>query len=197
MPTNDFAELVRRIRAGDQLAAAELVRQYEPEIRREVRLWLRSRDPRLRRAFESMDIWQSVLASFFPRAAIGEYDLNDPSQLLNLLKSMARNKLIDQVKYQRRQCRDIRRAQSIGPEHLEVAGDDSPSQEVAGQELLQEIRDRLTEEERRLAELRVAGQEWTAIAAELGGTAEGRRKQLARAADGVLRELGLEGAPLD
>jgi RNA polymerase sigma-70 factor (ECF subfamily) len=194
MTTNDFAELVRRIRAGDQCAAEELVRQYEPEIRREVRLWLRSHDPRLRRAFDTMDICQSVLASFFLRAAVGEYDLSDPHQLLKLLKSMVRNKLVDQAKYQRRQRRDIRRAQSIGPEHLEVAGDDSPSQEVAGQELLQEMRNRLSEEERRVADLRAGGQEWTAIAAALGGTAEGRRKQLARAADRVLRELGLEGA---
>ncbi len=35
-----FADFMRRIRAGDEQAAAELVRQYEGLIRREVRLHL-------------------------------------------------------------------------------------------------------------------------------------------------------------
>lgn len=33
----DFADFLRRIRAGDDLAAMELVRRFEPLIRREVR----------------------------------------------------------------------------------------------------------------------------------------------------------------
>src|SRR5438093_23624 len=35
-----FPELVRRVRAGDEDAAAELVRRYEPAIRRSIRLRL-------------------------------------------------------------------------------------------------------------------------------------------------------------
>ena len=42
-----------------------------------------------------------------------------------------------------------------------------------------------------LAERRVLGRTWEEIAQELGGTPEGRRKQLARALDRVMRELGL------
>ena len=34
----NFAEFLRRIRSGDEAAAEELVRLYEPLIRREVRL---------------------------------------------------------------------------------------------------------------------------------------------------------------
>ena len=44
MAENDsFQALLRRVRAGDQEAAAELVRQYEGEIRRAVRLRLDTR----------------------------------------------------------------------------------------------------------------------------------------------------------
>ncbi len=86
-----FAEFVRRIRAGDDTAAEELVRRYEPLIRREVRL--RIEDDRLNRAFDSIDVSQSVLASFFVRAAVGQYDLDRPDQLTRLLVAMARNKL--------------------------------------------------------------------------------------------------------
>ena len=40
-----------------------------------------------------------------------------------------------------------------------------------------------------LAELRADGCEWTEIASRLGGTAEARRKQLARAVDRVEQQL--------
>ena len=86
-----FAEFVRRIRAGDATAAAELVRRYEPVVRLEVRV--RLGDPRLRRAFDSMDVCQSVLASFFVRAAAGQYELGGPGDLVRLLVAMARRKL--------------------------------------------------------------------------------------------------------
>src|SRR5260370_33028367 len=62
-----FAVFLDRIRAGDEQAAVELVRQYEPVIRREVRL--RLHDPRLYRAFDSTDNSPSRLTRFFVRAA--------------------------------------------------------------------------------------------------------------------------------
>src|SRR5947207_2363367 len=104
---NTFPEWIRRIRAGDQQAAAELVRQNEPLIRREVRLHLEDRG--LCRLFDSMDVCQSVLASFFVRTAAGQYDLQCPEQLVKLLVTMARNKLISEARRQRRQRRDHRR----------------------------------------------------------------------------------------
>ncbi len=58
-----FADVIRRIRAGDDQAARELVERYEPLIRCEARL--RLRDPRLYSRFDWTDICQSVMASFF------------------------------------------------------------------------------------------------------------------------------------
>ena len=58
---------------------------------------------------------------------------------------------------------------------------ETPSQIVANRELLQKFREQLSEEERRLADLRAAGLDWAAVAAQMGGTPEGRGKQLARA----------------
>src|SRR5262249_13616623 len=48
-----FQDLMRRVRAGDPAAASELVRQYEGEIRRVIRVRL---DARLGRVLDSMDI---------------------------------------------------------------------------------------------------------------------------------------------
>jgi len=183
---------MRRIRAGDAQAATDLVRRYESAVRLEIRV--RLRNSRLRRVLESMDVVQSVLASFFVRAAAGQYDLDRPEQLLKLLVAMARNKIADQARKERAQCRDNRRIEEVNPADVEVAaGGASPSQMVAGEELLQEFRQRLSAEERQLAELRAQNCGWAEIAAELGGTPQGRRMQLTRAIERVARQLGLEG----
>ena len=188
---SDFQDLIRRVRAGDEAAATELVRSYEPAIRRAVRI--RLADTRLARAFDSMDICQSVMASFFVRAALGQYELNAPDQLLRLLATMARHKLADQVDRERAECRDNRRVEEGSAETREVmTAASSPSRQVAARELLQEVRRRLSPEERQLLELRNQGLDWSAIAAQLGGSAEALRKRLARATDRVARELGLD-----
>jgi RNA polymerase sigma-70 factor (ECF subfamily) len=186
-----FAEFLRRVRAGDEEAARELVRKYEAAIRLEVRLRLRQRQ--LRRYFDSMDICQSVLGSFFVRAALGQFDLDRPEELFNLLVTMTRNKLAYQVRKERAKSRDCRRVADVPVQEVEAeAGGPGPGQMAAGREALEQFRARLSAEERRLADLRAQGLAWAEIAQSLGGTAQARRMQLARAADRVARELGLE-----
>jgi RNA polymerase sigma-70 factor (ECF subfamily) len=192
-----FADFIRRIRAGDDRAARELVERYEPVIRREVRL--RLRDERLSSRFDWTDICQSVMASFFVRAAAGQYDLEQPEQLLGLLVVMTRNKLTQQVRRHRSDRRDYRRLEARDPAYLDArsAAAPSPSRLVAGRELLNEFRRRLSEDERRLADLRAQGCEWAEIAASVGGTAEACRKQLARALDRVEQQLAASEAGHD
>src|SRR5271167_2878611 len=101
-----FVDLVRLVRAGDEAASTELVRRYEPAIR--IAVHGRLTDPGLRRLLDSMDICQSVLGNFFVRAAAGQFDLEQPDQLLKLLVVMARNKLRDQVSYLHAARRDQR-----------------------------------------------------------------------------------------
>ena len=193
-PTKD---LVARVRAGDADAAAELVRSYEPVIRSRVRVWLRMQDVRLRRVFDSMDICQSVLASFFVRAAAGQYDLDQPEQLTALLMQMARHNLAHQVSKQTAQRRDIRRTDGGGLEAVATPMvQPSPSEHIAGRELFDAVRAKLRDEERRIADLRGDGNDWAAIAAELGGTPDALRMKLARALDRVTAELGLEESDL-
>ena len=188
-----FQDLIRRVRAGDDEAATELVRQYEPEIRREIRV--RLTDPGLRRVVDSMDICQSVLGNFFARAALGQFELDEPRQLLKLLVTMARNRLTDLARQQHAERRDQRREVSLDAEMqagLEpLARDPSPSQVVAGRELLEQVRARLSDDERRIADQRAAGRDWGQIAAELGESGEALRKRLARALDRIAGELGL------
>src|SRR3954465_9435831 len=110
MPSPEtFRELLGRVRAGDEQAATDLVRQYEPAIRRAARV--RMIDPRLGRLLDSMDICQSVMASFFVRAGAGVYDLETPEELMRLLATMARNKLANQANRLRAARRDQRRTE--------------------------------------------------------------------------------------
>jgi RNA polymerase sigma-70 factor (ECF subfamily) len=140
-----------------------------------------------------MDVCQSVLASFFVRAAAGQYDLEQPDQLRKLLAGMARKKLLFQVRKQQAQCRDFHRLEAIPQDdQVAVAADPSPSRQCEAQELLQSFQQRLTPAERQLADLRAQGREWPDIATQVGGTPGGRRKQLTRAIDRVARELGLD-----
>ena len=181
-----------RVQAGDPQAAADLIRHFEPEIRLEVRVRLRVQDARVRRALDSMDITQSVLGSFFAGAALGRYAPRHPKQLLGLLITMTRNKLLTQVRDLRRQRRDVRRTQSIdGSAHLVPDAGETPSQLVAGSELVREVRCRFSEEERQLVDLRERGQSWSTIAEELGGTPGARRKQLERAFSRIVQEMEL------
>ena len=185
-----FRDLIQRVRAGDTQAAADLVRRYEPTIRLVVRRRLTS--PGLRRVLDSMDICQSVLASFFVRAALGQYELGTPEQLLKLLAVMARNKVRNHALHQGAARRDYRRVRDAGPDEREFVDPAcGPSQVLADQELLREVRRRLSAEEQRLAEQRALGRSWPEIAAEVGGSPDGLRMRLNRAIERVSQELGL------
>ena len=188
---NPFHNLIRRVRERDEEAASELVRRYESAIRRVVRIHLR--DVRLRRVLDSMDICQSVLATFFVRTALGQYELDTPEQLVNLLTSITRNKLTNQAHRQGAQRRDYRRDTPIGADAGFVPDKASdPSEQASAREILQKVRERLGTEERYLAEQRALGRNWGELANELGATAVALRKKLSRALDRVMEDLGLD-----
>ena len=84
-----------------------------------------------------------------------------------------------------------RHAEKVDESALVAAGP-TPSQLVANQELLQEFRKRLSDDERRLADQRAQGLSWADIAAEWGSNADTLRMQLTRAIDRVTQELRLE-----
>jgi len=186
----EFTQFVHQIRLGDGQAAEELIRRYESAIRVAVRT--KMTDPSLKRELESMDICQSVFASFFLRAAAGQYDLSNQKNLVGLLVRMAQNKLAMQVRKQHQQCRDTRKNQEFEAGPIDHAGRDAtPSRIVAGQEMWGKVQAQLSQEERDIVSRRASGEGWEQIATAMGGTPDGRRKQIKRALDRVSEELGL------
>jgi RNA polymerase sigma factor (sigma-70 family) len=186
-----FLDLLARLRAGDDRAAADLFAEYEPAVRRMVRTRLRNLS--LQRLVGEEDVCQSVMKSFFVRYRLGQYDLAGPEQLRGLLARMAGNKLNDQHRRNLAGRRGGGRAGEQLPDNVLPAGGETPSLKLGNQELLEEAIRRMTPEERELRKL-FLGQAlgWPEIAARLGGTAEGRRKQWERARERVTEELGLE-----
>jgi RNA polymerase sigma factor (sigma-70 family) len=182
-----FRDLIGRVRAGDAGAAEELVRRYEPTIRVVVRR--RLTDPEMRRLLDTVDVCQSVLANLFIGTAAGQFELNEPEQLLKLLATMVRNKL---ASHARKQKAARRNRQRVTREEDPADPNPTPSQVVALQELWQQNRQRLSPEERRLVELRTAGHSWAEIAGQVGGTPDGLRMQHGRAIERLKQELGLE-----
>jgi RNA polymerase sigma factor (sigma-70 family) len=194
--TPDFADFLRRIRAGDDAAALELVQRYEPLIRREVRM--RIGDDRLNRAFDSLDVSQSVFAQFFSRASTGEYQFDRPEQLARLLVTMARNRLITRIRRERRLVRDVRRL-AVEQCLLDQVADTrpSPSEILLRKEAMELLKRALTDEEYQIFELRRAGLGWDEVASRVGGNGHARRMQLSRGLDRLAKCAGTaaESAP--
>jgi DNA-directed RNA polymerase specialized sigma24 family protein len=182
----DFRDLIRRVRAGDQSAAAELMQRYEPEIRRTIRVRLGS--SRLNRVLDSVDVCQSVMGNVFVRIAAGQFDVEHPAQLIGLLLKMASNKLADHAR------KPANRAVPAGDSTLDARAGrrDPPDPAFVVRDLVSEVRRRMTGEERRIAELRAAGHGWDEIGRRLKDSPDALRKRLDRAADRIAKELGLD-----
>jgi RNA polymerase sigma-70 factor (ECF subfamily) len=184
MVTAEFQKFFAGLRARDEKAAEELVRQFEPVIRRVVRM--RLTDARLRRVFDSMDICQSILAHFFAGAGQGAFELESPKQLLNLLVTMARNKVTDKARRERHHAGGL-------PEGREPAvATHPPGEAVARQELVEAIRSRLTAKERWLVDQHALGRGWAELARESGDSPSALRMMHARAITRVQKQLGDE-----
>jgi RNA polymerase sigma factor (sigma-70 family) len=92
MPNDDeFAELLRRARAGESAAIRDFLEQFEQEVRTMVR----SRLPRkLRTQFDSTDFVQSVWQSFFVESDSRDFD--NVEHVRRFLFGMVRNKVREQ-----------------------------------------------------------------------------------------------------
>ena len=92
MPDDDeFAELLRRAKAGENAAIRDFLARFEQEVRTMVR----SRLPKkLRSQYDSADFVQSVWQSFFVDADSREFD--NVEHLRGFLFGMVRNKVPEQ-----------------------------------------------------------------------------------------------------
>jgi RNA polymerase sigma-70 factor (ECF subfamily) len=187
-----FSDLMRRLKAGDEKAATDLIRRYEPQIRRLVRLDSRL-DFRLRRLADSEDICQSVLRLLWQYRDRLNFD--GPGGLYKWLQTVSGHRVSREVRRQRAKRRDQHRVREGAAEDLDEVPDNSatPSGIASAGELLQKAREKFSPEELQLLELReTEGLSWEEIAAQVGKTPDALRKQLDRACARVCKELDLD-----
>ena len=147
---SSFRALIVRVRAGDDQAAAEVIDRFGPYVRRVIRVKLNDAG-----LGSSSDIYQSVLANFFVRAALGAFHLDTPDDLKRLLAEMTRNKVRERIRKQRPTVPLNPSDSRIG---MQIADDDSsPSQLAAFRELYQRAVALLSDEERLPGESTASG----------------------------------------
>ena len=189
MTENPFIALIERARKGDAEAASQLVAEYESQIRRVARA--RISNPVWRREFDSLDICQSVLASFFTGLALGQYEVDSPEQLVKLLAAIARHKTINRIERQRAAKRDVRRNVGVDAAEMDIAQhEQSPSQVVAVRELLGQLTARLTPDELDIVEQRAEGRSWQELSQQYRSAPDALRVRHRRALTRVRTELG-------
>lgn len=195
MPDREFVILVERLRANDPDAAQALVDRYGDAIRREARMALLSRD--LKRLVSESDICQSVLARFFVGLWAGSYDVDDDQQLMGLLKTMVRARVVDLHRRHTADKRDVRRTRTLSGDVPLLADNkgSTPSQLLMHRELWERFTAALPDRCRSILELRQERRGWSEIAQALGepGREEALRKQYERAVAKATQTLGLDG----
>ena len=186
--TDALKEWIKRIKLGDQTAAAELVRHFEPEIRRFVRV--RLTDPKLRRFMDSMDVVQSVMGRFFQGIQSDRLQVEHPLQLLRLLMTMARNSLLDHVRRAKVRT-DV--TGTGGDQELQFVADRHTGQAelVEQADLVALVRGRLSSEEQRALDRWLLGDGWEQMSQDFGCEPDAIRKKVTRAIDRATKELGL------
>jgi len=186
----DLQDLLKRIRAGDEDAARELLENFEAHVRRVVR----SRLPAIMRSkFDSMDFVQSVWGEFFPKLTRGDIDFDSPNKLARFLALVAQSKVTNE--YRRRFSKRFNLQKEVA---MDTAlfyvpgkeGDPTPSQNLAASEQLEAIMARRPESHRKVVELRSQGFTFVEIAKTLRIDERTARRIL----HGIEQELGLKNA---
>jgi RNA polymerase sigma factor (sigma-70 family) len=188
MEDANFPEWMRRVRTGDPDAVAEFVGRFGPQIRRAIRV--RGTGGRLQRILDSEDLCQTVMRRFFEHTDDASTPAEDPAMLLNWLLEVARNRLREQHRRDRAKKRGGGRLREVDPAVLDqLAGDESDIDgRAADRELLAFLMERMTPEQRRVAERRADGDDWADIARDHGTTPEAMRKRYRRGLDAIVNE---------
>ena len=178
--------LLNRFRGGDADAAEDLFHRY---VDRLVALASSRLSTRVARRVDAEDVVQSVYGSFFERARAGQYALERSGDLWRLLAGITVNKVLGQVERHQQQKRDFKREQplTVGAVHdadsraLELmAGTPGPDEAVIVMDELEQVMQQLNPTQRRVLELRLAGESIEEIADEISRSHRTVRRLLER-----------------
>ena len=185
----ELAGFLARIQAGDEDAARDLLRRFEPEVRLVVRRQL----PRLLRSrFDSLDFLQSVWGDFFQRVRNGPAEFTDARHLVGFLARAAKNKVIDQYRRAGSQKGDMHREEPIWSEAGGVrelpSQTETPSELAEAREALDRLMVLVPEDRRAVLALKAEG----LTSREIGGRLGLSERTVQRVLEDLRRRAGLD-----
>jgi RNA polymerase sigma factor (sigma-70 family) len=176
----DLLDLIRRVRSGDEAAAAKLVQCFEPFIQRVVRLRMRQRGDYevLRRAVGASDVCQSVFRSLFRGLRNHRYQLEQPGDLERLLQKMVRFNVATTARRASVRLRHLIHESEPGGW---IDSAPPPDEEVADRELIEMIQEQFSADELELLTHWLDDIPWSDIGRKIGCTPDAARVRLQRA----------------
>jgi len=182
-PTDTFAQVMARLRHGDDGAAALVFHRFARRLlvlaQDQLAAWAGKADPE--------DVVQSVYQSFYRRCAAGEFELTGWQALWGLLSVITRRKCVNRLEYLQARCRDAQREVRWASADGSAAGPEPPDHEPTPLEaaLLSEtlehwMRD-LPERDRRILALHLQGYDVPEISLRIGRAQRTVRRGLERA----------------
>lgn len=181
MGDTEFRDFFEILRSGDPEAVNRLLSELDPVLRRAIRL--RLLDRRVRRIADTADIFQSLLKDFLGREAADGAAAASTSKLQAYVATAAHHKITSKLRKERRRVANL-------DDVAEPVSADSPAEKnVEDREMVDAIRGRLSEENRRLFDLSRQGQTWRQTANQIGGNPDTLRIQLRRSIVVALSEI--------
>jgi RNA polymerase sigma-70 factor, ECF subfamily len=184
-----FAELLGRLRTGDQAAAALVVARYTHRLVALVRAKL---DGRIRQKEDAEDVLQSVFKSFFHRCGLGQFQLDSSQDLWALLVSLTLHKCGHRVDYFRAAKRNVQREtraasadDSSCAEFETLAREPTPMEAAILAETVDRLLQGLESHHQEIVRLSLEGEPTAAIAVRCGVT----QKTVQRVLKGVRERL--------
>jgi DNA-directed RNA polymerase specialized sigma24 family protein len=175
-----FQKFLEILRSGDAEAVDRLLLEFDPFLRRAIRL--RLLDGRARRAVDTADILQSLLKDFLDREG-ADGAAASSRRLRAYLTAAAHYKIASKVRKESRRIADL--DQIPEPQSPEPP----PGKQAEDRDLIDAIRQRLDTANRRLLDLSRQGRTWRQIANEIGGHPDTLRIQLRRSVAAALAEI--------
>jgi RNA polymerase sigma-70 factor (ECF subfamily) len=194
---DSFADLLERVRSGDEDAADEIVQRFTVRL---VALARKRIEPLIRAKDDPEDVLQSVYRSFFARARDGQFELDSWTDLWALLARITVRKCGHRVAYSFAARRDARRNQEpfsgneASPAELQaIAREPTPIESAMLAETLEDLMVALDDGRRRqILTLRLQGHSFAEISRQVGRSEQTVHRVLEQARNWLMRRDGVE-----
>jgi RNA polymerase sigma-70 factor (ECF subfamily) len=171
---SSFAELMSRLRSGDQTAAAEIFHRFAHRL---IGLARSRLGPQVRRKTDPEDVLQSVFKSFFRRESESAFVIGDWNSLWAILATITLHKCGHRIEYFRAAKRDYRREDSLPVSTEEstaswqaLAREPTPAEAAALADTVEAVMRGLDPYQRDIVQLALQGFDTAAISQEVGYT---------------------------